>query len=250
MADRKKLSGEQRRRSIIHAATRLFAENGYHATSIRRIAREAEVSEALIYKHFASKEELYEEGLNYSRSMLSLTVDKLESLPPGAGNLVAIVYLTVSLIALEVLGRTAEQKAHERLLFQSLTGDITFARRHFQNLEDSWSRLLQRNYEAAVAAGDFLPCPDSTRNRMWFVHHLAMAINLCHLSGEPAFDYDGTQEELVEQAVLFCLRGGGMTPEAIEKYYRPQELRALRKQLLESDPASPGGEQGPRATDK
>lgn len=232
MAGRKTLSGEERRNSIIGAAARLFAENGYHGTSIRQIARAAEVSEALIYKHFMSKEELYEETLNYSRSMLSITTEELESLPLGTWTLVAMVYLAVSLIALDVPGRTAEQRAHERLLFQSLTGDISFARRHFKNLEESWAGLLQANYEAAVAAGDFLPCPESARNRMWFVHHLAMAINLCHLSGEPAFEYEGTREELVEQAVLFCLRGGGMTPEAIDKYYQPRELRALREQIL------------------
>ena len=244
MAVKKILSGEQRRHSIIDAATRLFAENGFHATSIRQVASAAGVSEALIYKHFASKEELYEETLNYARSILSLTAGELEAMPLGTGTLVIMVYLAVSLIALDVPGRTDEQKAHERLLFQSLTGDIAFARRHFQNLEDSWARLLQANYEAAVEAGDFLPCPESVRNRMWFVHHLAMAINLCHLSGEPAFRYDGTREELVEQAVLFCLRGGGMTPEAIERYYRPRELRAIRKQLLGSAPASPEGRRG------
>lgn len=233
MAGRRDLTGEQRRRSIIDAATRLFAERGYHGTSIREIAKAADVSEALIYRHFSSKEELYGEALNYSRSVLSLTIKNLEALPPGTHTLVIMVYLAVSLIALEIPDRKEEQKTHERLLFQSLIGDTLFARAHFRNLEESWARLLQENYEAARAAGDFMDCPDSARNRMWFVHHLAMAINLCHLSGEPVFDYDGTREELVEQAVLFCLRGGGMRPEAIERYFRPHELWELRKRFLE-----------------
>jgi AcrR family transcriptional regulator len=37
----------------------VFSESGYHASSIDDIAREAGVSKALIYEHFASKQELY-----------------------------------------------------------------------------------------------------------------------------------------------------------------------------------------------
>ena len=37
----------------------MFSESGYHAASIDDIAREAGVSKALIYEHFASKQELY-----------------------------------------------------------------------------------------------------------------------------------------------------------------------------------------------
>jgi AcrR family transcriptional regulator len=37
----------------------VFAEHGYHAASIDEIARGAEVSKALIYEHFASKQALW-----------------------------------------------------------------------------------------------------------------------------------------------------------------------------------------------
>ena len=61
-------------------------------------------------------------------------------------------------------------------------------------------------------------------NNFWFLHHLAMAMNLCFLSDEPAVVYDGSKEELARQILLFGLRGMGMTPEAIARYYRPDEL--------------------------
>lgn len=43
---------------INEAAVRLFARNGYVATGIRDIAREAGISSATLYHHFANKEEL------------------------------------------------------------------------------------------------------------------------------------------------------------------------------------------------
>ena len=49
----------ERRAAILDAAMAVFAERGYHAASIDEIAREAEVSKALIYEHFASKQALW-----------------------------------------------------------------------------------------------------------------------------------------------------------------------------------------------
>src|SRR5215204_1589365 len=56
---RRRLTGEERRTGILDAALASFSKSGYHAASIDDIAREAGVSKALIYEHFASKQELY-----------------------------------------------------------------------------------------------------------------------------------------------------------------------------------------------
>jgi len=47
-----------RKQSIAESALALFATRGYDNTSTQLIAREAGVSEALIFKHFGSKEKL------------------------------------------------------------------------------------------------------------------------------------------------------------------------------------------------
>jgi AcrR family transcriptional regulator len=60
---RKRLTGEERRAAILEAALAVFGERGYHASSIDDIAREGGVSKALIYEHFASKQDLYAELL-------------------------------------------------------------------------------------------------------------------------------------------------------------------------------------------
>jgi AcrR family transcriptional regulator len=53
--------GEQTRTAIIEAALRLFGENGYEATTMRAIAREAGVATGNAYYYYASKEELIRE---------------------------------------------------------------------------------------------------------------------------------------------------------------------------------------------
>ncbi|MBX2799555.1 MAG: TetR/AcrR family transcriptional regulator [Myxococcales bacterium] len=47
--------GEARRERLFDVAVRLFAERGYHATTLRGIAAAADVSPGLLYRYFPSK---------------------------------------------------------------------------------------------------------------------------------------------------------------------------------------------------
>jgi AcrR family transcriptional regulator len=67
---RKRLTGEERRAAILDAALSVFADRGYHSSSIDDIAREGGVSKALIYEHFASKQGLYAELLEQHAGVL------------------------------------------------------------------------------------------------------------------------------------------------------------------------------------
>lgn len=55
--------GERTRQAILEAAYRLFVEQGYHATSMRQIARSAGVALGGIYNHFESKEQIFDQVL-------------------------------------------------------------------------------------------------------------------------------------------------------------------------------------------
>ena len=57
----KSARGEQTRTAIVEAALRLFAENGYEATTMRAIATQAGVATGNAYYYYASKEELVRE---------------------------------------------------------------------------------------------------------------------------------------------------------------------------------------------
>lgn len=55
--------GENTRARIVDAAYALFLEQGYHGTSMRRIADAAGITMGGIYNHFAGKEAIWEEVL-------------------------------------------------------------------------------------------------------------------------------------------------------------------------------------------
>ncbi len=57
---RTRLSADARREQIIQAARRVFVRSGLAGARTRDLAAEAGVNEALLYRHFGSKEELYE----------------------------------------------------------------------------------------------------------------------------------------------------------------------------------------------
>jgi AcrR family transcriptional regulator len=56
---RERLSGEERRRQIVEAAIDLFSRRGFRGTTTREIAEAAGISEAMIFKHFTTKQDLY-----------------------------------------------------------------------------------------------------------------------------------------------------------------------------------------------
>ena len=56
---KERLTGEERRQRIVEAAVDLFSRKGFRGTTTREIAEAADISEAMIFKHFATKRELY-----------------------------------------------------------------------------------------------------------------------------------------------------------------------------------------------
>jgi AcrR family transcriptional regulator len=52
------MGGPRPRERILVAATRLFADEGIHATSVDRVIAEAGVAPMTVYRHFAGKDEL------------------------------------------------------------------------------------------------------------------------------------------------------------------------------------------------
>ncbi|MDE2060736.1 MAG: TetR/AcrR family transcriptional regulator [candidate division NC10 bacterium] len=56
---KERLNAEERRQQIVEAAVNLFSRKGFRGTRTREIAEAAGISEAMIYRHFATKQELY-----------------------------------------------------------------------------------------------------------------------------------------------------------------------------------------------
>lgn len=73
----KRLSFSERQEKILQTAVELFAEHGYEGTKTRDIAQKAGINEALIFRHYPSKEDLYSAILKYK---LKASQDKMQNL--------------------------------------------------------------------------------------------------------------------------------------------------------------------------
>jgi len=53
------MTGDARREQILQTAVELFSQRGFKGTTTKEIAKAAGVSEAMVFRHFASKDDLY-----------------------------------------------------------------------------------------------------------------------------------------------------------------------------------------------
>ena len=60
-----RMAAADRRRHLVETAIRLFTEGSYHGTTTAEIARAGGVSEPILYRHFASKRDLYLAALEH-----------------------------------------------------------------------------------------------------------------------------------------------------------------------------------------
>jgi AcrR family transcriptional regulator len=71
-----RMTGEDRRMQILRVAMRLFSQRGFRGTTTKEIALGAGVSEAMVFRHFATKKQLYSAILDH-KACLHETMDPL-----------------------------------------------------------------------------------------------------------------------------------------------------------------------------
>jgi TetR/AcrR family transcriptional regulator len=62
------MPADERRRQLIRTAMQVFARRGFAGTTTREIAAKAGVTEAVIFQHFATKEDLYTAIIDFKAS--------------------------------------------------------------------------------------------------------------------------------------------------------------------------------------
>ncbi|WOJ92129.1 TetR/AcrR family transcriptional regulator [Congregibacter variabilis] len=92
---------EERERGILDAATKLFATAGFHATSTRKIAAAAGVSEGTVFHYFGSKNELMLGILDrfYNEVLNPRAAEILDTIMDTRGRLRALAMHHVSSLA-------------------------------------------------------------------------------------------------------------------------------------------------------
>jgi AcrR family transcriptional regulator len=227
MKNSSRLSSEERRRAIADAVRGVFADKGFDGTTTRELAKAAGVSEALLYKHFPSKESLYAAMLDACvKGPTFMEFKRILALEPSTSTLVVMVHFVVSRFVQGWAG-DPDKKVMDRLSVRSLLDDGAFVRLTHRKFAPAWLAKFEDCLKAAAKGGDLRQIPLRRDLRAWFVHHIAFALML-HLHPElPAVDYKVSKQALVEQTVWFALLGAGIKEQAIKRYYNPKALSLL-----------------------
>jgi AcrR family transcriptional regulator len=122
-----RLSALDRRRQIMRAASGLFARRGYGGTTTREIAERAGINEALLFRHFPSKEKLYWTIIEEQCSARGRRHRIKEILDAGGSDLEVF-----AAIAREFLVRNARDTELTRLLWFTALESHTLSRRFFR----------------------------------------------------------------------------------------------------------------------
>src|SRR5688572_27396307 len=136
------------------------------------IADAAGVSEALLYRHFRSKDAIFDELQVWCLRQTRGAAEKIAQLEPGTSTLVLSVYFIVRQIS---GGETLPPGAAciKRIMLSSFIGDGAFARGFLKANFARFIPKLSECVEAARRAGDLVDRPRHPGVRMWLCHHLA-----------------------------------------------------------------------------
>jgi AcrR family transcriptional regulator len=209
-----RLDSDERRKAIVRAAVPLFARKGFAGTTTRELAETAGISEALLFKHFPSKQSLYRE-IRQLGCEGDPALETLANLPPSTATLVCMLrFIVCHFLGVAECGR-GELDSRLRLVAHSFLEDGEYARELFEAVSERVLPLFEASYEAAVAAGDIAARPGRPRNLFWFAQHVPAMLALAGLPGRNCVPSDGTLDELVDEATAFILRGIGMRDDVI-----------------------------------
>jgi AcrR family transcriptional regulator len=215
-----RLDADERRKAIVTAALPLFARNGFAGTTTREIAEAADISEALLFRHFPSKRQLYGEILRLGCEG-DPALDRLATLAPSTATLVHMIHYMVRYFLMPGEADRGERDCRLRLVLHSFLEDGDYARELFDTIFTRVEPLFAASVAAASAAGDLRACAAAGANRFWFGHHVAAMIAFVFLPARACIAYAGSEADLVAEATRFILSGIGLTEAAIAAWLEP-----------------------------
>ena len=183
-----RLSAAERRSAIIEAALRVFSDGSYAGATTAEIAREAGVSEPLLYRHFSSKRELYFACLDEAwRRIRSKLETKMEELGPARAwqdmraSAMREVKMLLPSLWMQAITEAGEDPEIRR-----------FVRRHMREVHDFFARCLGR-----VQAAGSIPPDRNVDAEAWIFIGGSLLVSIADRLGGPltAEDFEAIKRE-------------------------------------------------------
>jgi AcrR family transcriptional regulator len=159
-----RLTAEERRAAVLECACQIFAKGSYHGATTAEIARAAGVTEPILYRHFASKRDLYLACLAEAWAELRGMWEAAIADEPNPG-------LWVGTMGLSYLAAKDKRGYIVNLWMQALTEASDdpeirrFIRRHMREVHDFVAAVIRR----AQKAGGVVPDRDPEAEAWIFI---------------------------------------------------------------------------------
>lgn len=217
----RRISGRERKASIIAAAARLFADKGFNGTKTREIAAQVGVSEALVFKHFPTKNDLYA-AILAKKSPVPELLSELKLLADRRDDLQVFTHIAQTFV------RKVPDPHLIRLLLFSALEEHELSDLFFQNHVRLFYDFLAGYIETRIQERVFRPVPPLIAARafmgMLIYHRLLSQLFRMPLPQKP--------EEIAQTFVALFLDGIRRPPQGwqpLEGRRRPTARRKPRK---------------------
>lgn len=167
-----RVPGRERRQQILAVAMTLFARQGFQGTTTKQIAEQAKVNEAILFRHFPSKKDLYWAVIEEKCRMMAGHRSVVERLTAGEADWVTV--------AKDLLDRYSEDTTLMRLLLFSGLEAHELSERFFQTYIAGYYDELAKYLRQRIEAGEFRKMDPmlAARSFLGMVNHYLMVQEL------------------------------------------------------------------------
>jgi AcrR family transcriptional regulator len=154
---RPRLTAEARRQAVLDTACRVFARTSYRGATTAEIAREAGISEPILYRHFGSKRDLYLACLDEAwRGFRAVCEQAIADDPDQCLGAVADAYMAkrarIRLVDLWIQSLT--EASEDRVIAAALRGQV-------REVHDFFADVIRDGQARGVIIGDRDPVAEA-----------------------------------------------------------------------------------------
>ena len=154
---RPRLSAEARRQAVLESACRVFVKSSYRAATTAEIAREAGISEPILYRHFGSKRDLYLACLDEAwRTFRAIAENALAEDPEGCLGAIGDAYMAkkarIRLVDLWIQALT--EAADDAVIAKAVRGQV-------REVHDFFTDVIRRGQKAGTVHADRDPVAEA-----------------------------------------------------------------------------------------
>jgi AcrR family transcriptional regulator len=146
------MSADERRERLLTAALDLFSRQGFAGTTTKQIAHDAGVTEAIVFRHFPNKEELYWAVIEQQCALRDGRARTQALLASAPGRTDAELFAA---FGEDILVRNSTRPHLPRLLLFSALEDHKLSHRFFRTYISEYYEVVAEHIRERIRAGKF-----------------------------------------------------------------------------------------------